>query len=153
MEAAQGMLCHRETRHRWCRGGGRTQDQQDLALRGLVLLAQFHGIAADASQLAHDAGLGNDLMDETTLVLAARKLGYKARMVSTPCARLALANVAALALVEDGDAFIIARISGDQVLIHDLVQKRPQNIDMAALGRRYRGRPWLAMDGLRPLGR
>ena len=46
-------------------GVARAQDQQDLALRGLVLLAQFHGIAADASQLAHDAGLGNAPMDET----------------------------------------------------------------------------------------
>lgn len=79
-------------------------------------------------------------MDETTLVLAARKLGFKARMVSTPAARLALSNLPALALGDDGDAFIIARISGDQVLIHDLAEKRPQSIDMAALRQRYRGR-------------
>lgn len=28
-------------------------DPPDLALQGLVLLAQFHGVAADAQQLAH----------------------------------------------------------------------------------------------------
>lgn len=113
---------------------------KDLALRGLVLLAQFHGIAADASQMAHDAGLGNAAMDETTLVLAARKLGLKARVSSTALARLAMTNLPALALGANGDAFIIARFTGDQVLIHDLTQRRLRTIDMLALQQRYRGR-------------
>lgn len=115
-------------------------EHQDLALRGLVLLAQFHGIAADAGQLAHDAGVGSAAMDETTLVLAARKLGLKARVSSTALARLAMTSLPALALGDNGDAFIIARITGDQVLIHDLTQRRPRIIDMPALQQRYRGR-------------
>jgi len=115
-------------------------EHQDLALRGLVLLAQFHGIAADAGQLAHDAGVGSAAMDETTLVLAARKLGLKARVSSTALARLAMTSLPALALGDNGDAFILARITGDQVLIHDLTQRRPRTIDMPALQQRYRGR-------------
>ncbi|MDV3434195.1 type I secretion system permease/ATPase [Stenotrophomonas sp. C2852] len=115
-------------------------EHQDLALRGLVLLAQFHGIAADAGQLAHDAGVGSAAMDETTLVLAARKLGLKARVSSTALARLAMTSLPALALGDNGDAFIIARITGDQALIHDLTQRRPRTIDMPALQQRYRGR-------------
>lgn len=31
-------------------------ERPDLALQGLVLLAQFHGVAADAAQLAHEFG-------------------------------------------------------------------------------------------------
>lgn len=121
-------------------GNGPAGPLPSLALRGLVLLAQFHGIPADAEQLAHDAGLGDAPMDETTLVLAARKLGLKARVVAPRPERLAMANLPALAFGEDGDAFIIARIKGDQVLIHDLAEKRPVTIGMDALKERYRGR-------------
>ncbi|AWH31269.1 hypothetical protein C1931_13055 [Stenotrophomonas sp. YAU14A_MKIMI4_1] len=88
----------------------------------MVLLAQFHGIAASADQLSHDAGLGRKPLDETTLVLMARRLGLKARVAATPLARLSSANLPALALGEDGAAFIIARIAGDEVLLHDLLR-------------------------------
>ncbi|MEA9563777.1 hypothetical protein VC212_05815 [Xanthomonas sp. WHRI 8932A] len=37
-------------------GGSSVDGRPDLGLQGLVLLAQFHGIAADAAQLAHGFG-------------------------------------------------------------------------------------------------
>ncbi|MCC8490576.1 hypothetical protein LN572_12235, partial [Xanthomonas citri pv. fuscans] len=56
-------------------GGSSVQDRPDLGLQGLVLLAQFHGVAADAVQLAHGFGRGGEPFDETTLLLAAKQLG------------------------------------------------------------------------------
>lgn len=114
--------------------------ESDLALRGLVLLAQFHGVAADADQLAHEAGASAGPLDDTTLVLLARKLGLKAKVVTPVAGRLAMANLPALALCETGDAFIIARINGDQALVHDLRLQRPQTITLDALKQRYEGR-------------
>lgn len=114
--------------------------ESGLALRGLVLLAQFHGVAADAEQLAHEAGAGDAPLEDTALVLLARKLGLKAKVVTPVAARLGMANLPALALCETGDAFIIARINGDQALIHDLRLQRPQTITVEALKQRYEGR-------------
>lgn len=51
---------------------GASNPQPDSALHGLVLLAQFHGIAADPIQIAHDFGRSGELFDETTLLLAAK---------------------------------------------------------------------------------
>ena len=85
-----------------------------LALRGLVLLAQFHGIAADAEQLAHECAADDGQVDDTTLVLLARRLGLKAKLTTPPAERLAMANLPALALGSDGDAFIISRINSDE---------------------------------------
>src|SRR5688572_20344378 len=93
-----------------------SDDQPDLALQGLVLLAQFHGIAADAAQLAHEFGRTGERFDETTLLLAARKLGLKAKVVAQPVARFGMVTLPAMALVPDGDAFIVAKVNGDQVL-------------------------------------
>lgn len=59
----------------------------DLALRGLVLLAQFHGLAADASQLAHEFGRTGELFDDASLLLAAKQLGLKAKIVAQPPSR------------------------------------------------------------------
>jgi len=71
--------------------------QPDYALRGLVLLAQFHGIAADEQQLAHDFGRGGEAFDESALLLAARQLGLKARFHPHPASRIGSANLPALA--------------------------------------------------------
>ncbi|QNH11393.1 type I secretion system permease/ATPase [Xanthomonas sp. SI] len=121
-------------------GGEAVQDRTDLALQGLVLLAQFHGVAADAAQLAHAFARIGESFDETTLLLAAKQLGLKAKVVSQSASRIGMAALPALALVPDGEAFIVAKVSGEQILIHDLVEKRPRSISVAEFEARYKGR-------------
>ena len=55
--------------------GPEVEPARDCGLAGLILLAQFHGIAADASQLRHEFASGGEPFDETTLLLAAKRLG------------------------------------------------------------------------------
>ena len=75
--------------------------EPDLALKGLVLLAQFHGIAADAAQLAHQFGRVGETFDETTLLLAAKQLGLKAKITQQPVERVSMVTLPALALAPD----------------------------------------------------
>ncbi|KRE89695.1 peptidase C39 [Frateuria sp. Soil773] len=107
---------------------------------GLVLLAQFHGIAADAAQMRHDAGRGGDPFDEAALLLAAKKLGLKARAIRQPAERLDRVALPALALRNDGTAFVLARVDGEKALIHDLDQQRPRVLTRQELADRYDGR-------------
>jgi subfamily B ATP-binding cassette protein HlyB/CyaB len=83
---------------------------EDLHLQGLVLLAQFHGVAANADQLRHEAGRGSQPFDETALLLAARKLGLKARVIRQPAERLDRVALPALALQHDGQALVVAKV-------------------------------------------
>ena len=121
-------------------GESQSSTQVDPALRGLVLLAQFHGLAADAAQLAHEFGRVGEPFDETDLLLAARRLGLKAKVVAQPSSRIGMASLPALALVPGGEAFIVARVNGDNVLIHDLTEKRPRAISLEEFEARYAGR-------------
>ncbi len=105
-----------------------------------MLLAQFHGIPADRDQLAHEFGRTGEAFDEHSLLLAAKKLGLKAKVVAQPASRVGMASLPALALGADHDAFIVAKVSGDQILIHDLIEKRPRAISQAAFESRYQGR-------------
>ncbi len=115
-------------------------EDPDLVLNGLVLLAQFHGIAADASQLAHQFGRSGEVFDETTLLLAARQLGLKARITRQPVERLPMAALPAMALTPEGDPFIVAKLNADGVLIHDLRLQRAQKLSQAEFEQRYAGR-------------
>ncbi|MGH8075940.1 MAG: type I secretion system permease/ATPase [Lysobacter sp.] len=112
----------------------------DLGLQGLILIAQFHGLAADANQLAHEFGRAGEPFDEPTLLLVAKRLGLKAKVVAQPGSRVGMAALPALALVADGDAFIIAKVGDDNVLIHDLVEKKPRSISRDEFEARYAGR-------------
>ena len=55
-------------------GAAPTANISDLGLLGLVLLAQFHGVAADPAQLTHQYGRQAEPFSETDLLLAAKGL-------------------------------------------------------------------------------
>lgn len=113
---------------------------EDQPLLGLVLLAQFHGIATDADQLRHEAGRGSDPFDETGLLLAAKRLDLKAKIIRQPAERLDRVALPALALCNDGSAFVVAKIGDGKVLIHDLALQRPCVWPWDEFTARYDGR-------------
>jgi len=112
----------------------------DQGLTGLVLLAQFHGIAADQAQLAHQFGDGGKPFDETALLLAAKHLGLKAKISAQPGDRIGMATLPALALDAARQHFIVAKAGEDSVLIHDLVEQRPRMLSREEFAACYQGR-------------
>jgi len=90
---------------------------RDTLLQSLLMMASFHGIAADEAQLRHE--FGSEPIDRQSLLLACRHIGITARMVSQPLERLDKAPLPAIAFDTDGQAFIAARVddSTKKVLI------------------------------------
>ncbi|WP_421570134.1 type I secretion system permease/ATPase [Stenotrophomonas sp. PD6] len=123
----------------------------DLRLRGLVVLAQFHGIAADETQLLHQTGQAAGELDDATLILAARGLGLKAKIARVSLEKLGQLALPAMAL-GDGDAFIIGRIGEGKALIHDLRERRPRTITLEMLAARYTGQVLLVASRASVLG-
>ncbi|WP_423392039.1 type I secretion system permease/ATPase [Burkholderia sp. LMG 21824] len=91
----------------------------DPGLAALVLIARFHGIAADASQLRHAAGFKSAAFDDGELTLSARSLGLKARKVKISTGRLARTPFPALALDLEGRHFVVAGCNAERALILD----------------------------------
>ncbi len=94
-------------------------------LSALCLLARLHHIGADPEHLAHQLGwppsrrLGTD-----DLLLAARYIGLKARLIRTHAERLAISPLPALALlkcdgVQDARVVVLAQCDGHRVLCQD----------------------------------
>lgn len=109
----------------------------DTGLIALVMLARFHNIAADADQLVHDFRESAAHFGVAQILLAAKRLGLKARQVRTEFSRLAQTPLPALAIDGQGDIFILARVDAEQVLIQDPCGERPQVLSRAEFEARW----------------
>ncbi|AOJ73431.1 MULTISPECIES: type I secretion system permease/ATPase [Burkholderia] len=89
----------------------------DPGLVALVVIAQFHGIAASADQLSHAAGARSGPLSAKDIELAARSLGLKTRRVRVTRERLPKTPMPLLVLDENGQHFILAGCEGDKALI------------------------------------
>jgi subfamily B ATP-binding cassette protein HlyB/CyaB len=112
----------------------------DFGLAGLLILAQFHGIAADTAQLRHQFSSSTAQLSESELLLAAQYLGLKANVLVQPMHRLHLLALPVLALDPNGQHFVIARCDDTQILIHDFLLQRPTILSTADFSCRYHGR-------------
>ena len=104
------------------RGAGDTSSEvdRDGALRALCIVARMHHVAADAPSLRHSLGLGaSDAPTTQDLLLAAKRLGLKAKRSSTTIDRLSLAALPALATLRDGRTVVLAQCDGKRVLFMD----------------------------------
>lgn len=84
--------------------------QNQSALSALILLAHYHGIAANPADILHRFadGKSEDLSLEQWL-LAAKGLGLKAKFVSHKTERLHLLALPALVWCEDGRHFVVGQ--------------------------------------------
>jgi subfamily B ATP-binding cassette protein HlyB/CyaB len=101
------------------------------------MLARFHSVAASAEQLAHEFALAQQLFTSRELLLAARKLGLKAKSVNTTIARLDRTPLPAIAANGDGTFFIIAKLDQGKALIQDPRAERPEVISFEDLAARW----------------
>jgi subfamily B ATP-binding cassette protein HlyB/CyaB len=112
----------------------------DTGLACLVMLARFHGVAADPAQLQHEYCATSQHFELGQILLAAKKLGLKARQVKSSIERLPLVPLPAMALDVDGNYFVIAQVDGERVLIHDPRAERPQVVSQQELQARWLGK-------------
>ncbi len=88
------------------------------------MVARFHQVAADPAHLAHQLGWSPSHQPTTDdLLLAAKHLGLKAKLVRSTTQRLALTPLPALALVRDAEGqvrtVILAQCDNQRVLFQD----------------------------------
>ncbi|MDT3718866.1 type I secretion system permease/ATPase [Pseudomonas oryzihabitans] len=111
----------------------------DTGLACLVMLARFHQVAASAEQLAHEFAAPGQSLGTAELLLAARKLGLKAKTAHTTVARLEQTPLPAIVQDRDGEFFILARLDQGKALIHDPKAQRPEVISLDVLETRWTG--------------
>ncbi len=111
----------------------------DPGLSCLVMMARLHGVAADASQLRHEFSADGQPFSQTEVLLAAKSLGLHAKLMTALPERLDHVPLPAVAIGKDGSFFLLARIEGDKVLIHNPAAAHPEFLMRQALLERWSG--------------
>ena len=115
----------------------------DSALACLLMMARYHGIAADGDQIAHEFCPPGQGLGTPELLLAARKLGLHAKAVQVAPERLGKTPLPAVAKVRTPEGafehIILARVDGEQALIQSPSAGRPQTLSLGELHQRWAG--------------
>lgn len=109
----------------------------DSGLACLVMVARFHGLAADAAQLTHEFKESGKPFSAFEVLLAAKKLGMQAKQVRIRLSRLSHTPLPAVAMGTDGEFFVIARADEARVLIHDPRSGRPEILPLEVFETRW----------------
>jgi len=125
---------------------------QDTGLHCLLVLARFHGLAADGAQLRHQFGETGRPLTPRELLRAAKHLGLKAGRVTATWANLTDKPLPAVAVCADGHCVVLAKIEAGQVLLHDPRQPQPTILTQEQFEAMWTGELLLATRraGLRP---
>src|SRR5271163_3588787 len=112
----------------------------DPGLTSFALMLRLLGVASTPEQIAHQLDLGRRPMTPTDMLRGAKRLGLKARLVTTRPERLARTPLPAIAWTRDGRAFVLAKLADGQALIQDPAEPRPTTVRLEQLAARWDGR-------------
>lgn len=115
----------------------------DPGVIGLVLIAQFHGVVANAEQLRYAAAVNAGQLSISDLELAARSLGLKVRRVQISPDRLAETPKPALMLDEAGRHFVLASCDHEKALIVEAGANQPEIVPTSTVMARTGGQSLL----------
>lgn len=103
------------------------------------MIARLHGLTLDAGQIQHQYGTKRRPLTAEELLAAASSLGLRSRRIKTALERLDRTPLPAVAVDNDGGFFLLARVEGEQALIHDPLTGGTAAISTDALRARWSG--------------
>ncbi|MCS6318736.1 MAG: type I secretion system permease/ATPase [Nitrospira sp.] len=111
----------------------------DTGLHCLLLLARFHGLAADGAQLRHQFGEASRPLTLGEWLRAATHVGLKAGRVRATWAGLADKPLPAMAVGTDGRCVLLAKVEAGHVLLQDPQQPQPTMLPQAQVEAMWSG--------------
>lgn len=111
----------------------------DSGLACLVMIARYHGVAADPAQIKHAFAIGAEGMQKIDIVRAAKDLKFKARAATVEYKRLQKLALPAIAEINKGCYRIIAKVEGEQALVLDPSEKTPRIVKREELLKQWDG--------------
>lgn len=97
----------------------------DRGLTCLLIIARFHDLPADGSQLRHQFAQSGQVCSDAELLRAAQHLGLKAGLLQTTWSKLQGTPLPAMAKRTDGGYVVLAKVEEEKILIQDPVEARP----------------------------
>ncbi|HEX5545485.1 MAG TPA: cysteine peptidase family C39 domain-containing protein, partial [Nitrospira sp.] len=105
--------------------GSVNESLADSGLTCLLIIARFHDLPADGSQLRHQFAQSGQVLSDAGLLRAAKHLGLKAGLLKTTWSKLQGTPLPAVAKRAESRYVVLAKVEGEKVLVQDPVQARP----------------------------
>ena len=115
----------------------------DPGLYCFIMIAQFHGIAADPEQLKHALALEEGIMNEVDMLRAARTLKLKAKISTVKYKQLEKLPMPVIVGMKKDKFAVLARIDNGKLLILMPDGSPPQIIERVAFEKEWTGRALL----------
>ena len=119
---------------------GSDQQVPDTGLVALVLLARYHGVAADPEGIRHRFAPPAKPMEELDILRAARALELKAKIIARECDKLDKIPFPAMALMNDGTWMIIGGARENDVLVQYPYKKGAEKVALEDFGKTWSGK-------------
>ncbi|MGE0644394.1 MAG: type I secretion system permease/ATPase [Nitrospira sp.] len=100
-------------------------DCTDTGLICLLILARFHDLPANGSQLQHLYAQSGHVIADTDLLRAAKHIGLKAGVHKTTWGKLEGLPLPAMAKLVDGRYLVVAKVQAEKVLVQHADETRP----------------------------
>lgn len=126
---------------------------EDTGALCLVTLMRLLEMPGDAAQLRHQYGEQGKTMSAETLVLAAKRLDLKARIVKSTWKKLDGTPMPAIAELKDGSFILVGGLKDDKILVQDARSGKTGAATQADFEQRWTGRLILITRRARILGK
>jgi subfamily B ATP-binding cassette protein HlyB/CyaB len=111
----------------------------DTGMSCFLLMLKFLGVPAEASQLRHSLGIGEQPLIPQDVIRLANRLKVKAKSRQVSFNKLQTVPLPAIAQDRDGNFFVLAQATDDKVLIQSPLSKRPESIERSDFERLWSG--------------
>ena len=101
---------------------------QDTGLICLTLLLKYLQVGADAAQIKHQSGKGDEPLDAADIVRLAKSLQVKAKLNRVKASELRSLPLPAIACHLDGSFFLIAQADDEKVLVQHPSEGTPRTV-------------------------
>lgn len=100
----------------------------DSGLACLVLLCRFFETGADPAQLLHQFGKSGEPFSTSDIIIAARSLNLRAKLITSSWQRLTKTPLPAIVRLKNNEYVIVGKVVNDKVLVQNPLSNRPVTI-------------------------
>jgi len=121
------------------KGASSEQQNTDSGLASLIMLARYHGVAADAESVHHRFAPPGKPMQKVDLIRAASALGLKAKTLLRDLSKLSRIVFPAMVMLKDGSWAILGGAREDDVLLQSPFRHGVEKIPKEEFGKKWSG--------------
>lgn len=111
----------------------------DEGLQCLIIIANYYGIVADVHSIVHTMNLEDKKMNSYDILLAAKKLKLRSKLININVYALRKMTVPAILVLKNGDFVVLAKMDEERLLLLKPFEKAPYSMKYEELEQEWGG--------------